>query len=205
MKRLCLIVVISGVLNVPAFAQTAAQENVPREAPVEQTPLPENQARQLQQRIVDFYLSDFRREVELSDDQFLALAPEIRRFMQMSFRVANQRRALRERQNQMLKQPVLSEAEVQRLTEQQAQLDAEAGTLETRLIRRLQAQLTDRQILLVRPFNMRFFNETLPRLVERARDRATLRGQRPERPEAVDRPPIPTRDQTRPRTIDRTR
>jgi hypothetical protein len=205
MKRLCLIVVISGVLNVPAFAQTAAQGDVPREAPVEQTPLPENQARQLQQRIVDFYLSDFRREVELSDDQFLALAPEIRRFMQMSFRVANQRRALRERQNQMLKQPVLSEAEVQRLTEQQAQLDAEAGTLETRLIRRLQAQLTDRQILLVRPFNMRFFNETLPRLVERARDRATLRGQRPERPEAVDRPPIPTRDQTRPRTIDRTR
>lgn len=205
MKRLCLIVVISGVLTVPAFAQTAAQEEVPPEAPVEQAPLPENQARQLQQRIVDFYLSDFRREVELSDDQFLALAPEIRRFMQMRFRVANQRRALLERQNQMLKQPVLSEAEVQRLTEQQAQLDAEEGTLETRLIRRLRAQLTDRQILLVRPFNMRFFGETLPGLLERARDRATLRGQRPERPEAVDRPPIPTRDQTRPRTIDRIR
>ncbi len=205
MKRLCLIVVISGVLTVPAFAQTAAQEEVPPEAPVEQAPLPENQARQLQQRIVDFYLSDFRREVELSDDQFLALAPEIRRFMQMRFRVANQRRALLERQNQMLKQPVLSEAEVQRLTEQQAQLDAEEGTLETRLIRRLRAQLTDRQILLVRPFNMRFFGETLPGLLERARDRSTLRGQRPERPEAVDRPPIPTRDQTRPRTIDRIR
>ena len=205
MRCLCLIVVICGLLTVPAYARTEAQEDVPREAPVEQAPLPENQARQLQQLIVDFYLSDFRREVTLSDDQFLALAPEIRRFMQMRFRVANQRRMLLERQNQMLKQPSLSDAEVRRLTEQQAQLDAEAGTLETRLIRRLRGQLTDRQILLVRPFNMRFFNETLPGLVERARDRATTRGQRPERPAAVERPPTPTRDQTRPRTIDRTR
>lgn len=205
MKRLCMMVVVVG-MAVSAFAQVQAEEGDPVDTAFEQAPALDNQARQLQQRIIDLYLSDFRREVDLSEDQFLALAPEIRRFIQMRFRAANQQRELRERQNQMLRQPNLSEADVQRLTEQQAQLDAEAATLETRLIRHLQTRLTDRQILQIRPFNMRFFNQRLPALVERARaQNARSRGERPPRPEGVDRPrPAPSRDQTRPR-VDRPR
>lgn len=186
MKRLFIIAAVLGLLPIAAFAQDAVQEGEQPDQAVEQTqaqPTPQGQLQQqIQGRIADLYLSSFREEVELTDEQVLKLSPDIRQFIQGSFRLANRRRVLNERQAQLLSQPNPSRTDVQMLNEQRARMETEAATLESRFLRRHEADLSERQMLLVSVFNRKFFNERLPRLLDQARAAAGNRGLRQQQP-----------------------
>jgi hypothetical protein len=101
----------------------------------------------------------------------------------MRFRFANTRKTLDERQAQLLSQPNASNADIQKLNEEVSKLDADTATWEGRLVQRLQTelggeyQLSERQILALRTYNRRFFNERLPNVLEQMRAGAAPRGQ----------------------------
>jgi hypothetical protein len=143
----------------------------------------QQQQNQVQQLIADVYVNRFQSTVGLSEEQFLKVGGFIRQFIQMRFRVANQRNMLNQRRTQLLEQADPSEAEVRQLSDETAQLERTVGNMETTFIAKIQAELTNRQILLVRTFNMQFFEEDLPRLIERVRADVAERG-RPPRPNA---------------------
>jgi len=134
---------------------------------------------QLQQRIADFYLSDFRSAVELNEDQFFKLGPTIRQFIRMRFQAARQRQALNQQLNGLLQQPNPSEADVQKLSDERARIESEVGTMEAGFVNRLRSDLSARQLALVLQFNTTFFEQTMPKLLDRAREAAASQQQRP--------------------------
>jgi hypothetical protein len=161
MKRIGTILVILSVLSVPAFAQG------PRNLAGRDEAAERPQA-QIQKGIIDLYLANFKAQVGLSDEQFLAVRPFVTRFINARFQNANQRRLLEERQNQLLSQPNASEADIQKLNEDLSKLD-DGGAIDARFIRNLEPQLTGRQVLLAREFHRQFMTERLPMVLERLR------------------------------------
>ena len=161
MKRIGTIVVILGLLSVPAYGQ--GPRNLAGLG--EQAERPQAQ---LQRSIIDLYLANFKEQVGLSDEQFLAVRPFVTRFVNARFQNANQRRLLEERQNLLLSQPNASEAEIQKLNEDLSRLD-DGGTIDARFMKNLQPQLTPRQALLAREFHRQFMTERLPMMLERLR------------------------------------
>jgi hypothetical protein len=140
----------------------------------------QNQNNRAQQLIMDFYLSSFRSTVGLNEDQFLKVRPDVRQFIQNRFRVATQRSQLNQRLTELLSQANPSESEVQQLQEDLAQLELTAGRAQNNLINRVRPVLTARQVLMVLDYNKSFFEEQLPRLLERAREENAARGQAPQ-------------------------
>jgi hypothetical protein len=194
MSRLAIAALMMVLLPVAAFTQDGPRELADRGEPADRT-----QA-QLQRNITDLYLSNFKEQVGLSDDQFLNVAPIVRNFIDRRFQVANRRRQLEERENQLLSQPNPSEAEVQRLNEELSSLD-ESAAMDARFMRNLQSQLSDRQLLAARQFHRNFINDKLPRAIERLRAQNPARGQQPQRPPAARSNPQPNRrDQPPPQT-----
>jgi hypothetical protein len=195
MKRAFIAAVVAGCLRVAAFGQVDSAEPPLVER---QNARPEAaQAQQLRQQITDLYLSDFKNEVELTDDQFLKLNMPLRQFMRTRFQAPADRQALNQRLDQLLSQPNPSEADVQKLTEEIAKHDREVGTVDARFLARFGSELSPRQQLLLQQFNRRFFNEKLPGLISQARERnaaaAAARGQkqRPAAGAAKQNPPRP--------------
>jgi len=187
MRRLGTIVVM-GFLALPVASVIA--EAGPRQQRLEQqqqkqAPNPQQQQQnQVQQLIADVYVNKFQSTVGLTDEQFLKVGTFIRNFIQMRFRVANQRNLLNQRRTQLLEQPDPPEAEVRQLGEDTAQLDRTVGNMETNFIAKIQAELTPRQRLLVPTFNARFFEEELPRLIETVRAEVGARQGQVVRPNA---------------------
>ena len=174
MNRFGMIVVAMALLSISALAQDGPRELVGRDDAVDQT-----QA-QLQRNITEVYLSNFKERVGLTDEQLLNVAPIIRTFVERRFRVANQRRRLTERQDQLLSQPNPSETEIRRLNEELTRLE-ESAALDARLMRNLQPELSERQLLAAHAFHRNFVNNQLPRAVERLRANAAPRGQQQQR------------------------
>jgi hypothetical protein len=74
MKGLLLLTTMFCALTAPAFAQTDGAETQLAPADVRREAAPEaNQTQRLQQQITDLYISDFKNEVGLTDEQFLKL------------------------------------------------------------------------------------------------------------------------------------
>ena len=182
MSILCTIIAVGSLMAGSAFAQTGPR----RELRADGSTSAPNPRQQIQQRITDIYISDFRGAVELSDEQFLKLSPTVREFIQMRFQAANVREELKRRQELLLSQPNPSEADFHKLSEEQARFENNQGTMETRFVTQLRSELSPRQIQLVRRFNTRFFEQRLPALLERARA-AAASGDRPQRPAAAGR------------------
>jgi hypothetical protein len=182
MKRLGGLAIIL-LLSAPAFARQGG----PRDLAGKGETLDQSQV-QLQRSVTQLYIFRLQSEVGLSDEQFVRSRQIIQNFIGMRFRMANTKKTLEERQVQLLSQPNASDADIKKLNEDVSRLDAETGTWEGRLVQRLQTelggdyQLSDRQILALRTYNKRFFNERLPNLVEQMRAGAPPRGQ--QRPNA---------------------
>ncbi len=169
--------VLVGVLAI-AVGVAEAKASQRADPPAQQN----QQQNQIQQLIADVYVNQFQSTVGLSEDQFLKVGTYIRNFIFLRFRIANQRDALNQRRARLLEQTDPSEADVRQLSEEMAQFDRTVGNQENQFIAKIQAELTPRQLLLVRPFNATFFEERLPRLIERARAQAAARGKTPGRP-----------------------
>lgn len=144
----------------------------------------QNQNNRAQQLIIDVYLQNFRKEIDLSEDQWLKVGVPIRNFIQTRFRVANQRVQLHQRLADLLTQANPSETEVRQLKDDLAQLEQTASRAQNNLLNRLGADLSPKlsplQELKVMDFNKTFFEEQLPRLLERVREEAAARGQAPQ-------------------------
>jgi len=171
------------LLSLPAFAQEG-----PRSLAGPTDTVDDSQA-QLQKSVTQLYFSGLQNKLGLTDGQFLRSRQAIQNFIGMRFRNANQRKNLDERQEQILKQLNASEADIQKLNEDESKLAGEIATWETRLIRKLQndlgadQQLSERQILALRTYNKEFFTERLPNLLEQVRaGNLPLKGQQ--------RPPV---------------
>ena len=184
MKRLSMIIAVLGLLTTSVFAQEDPLDAAAGDEALEQT-----EARQIQRSITDLYVSDFRNQVGLSEEQFLKVSPVLRQFIQNRFRVARQRVALDQQLNRLLSQPDPSETAIQRLSEARAQFETEAATMETRLVNRLKPDLSARQAALIYQFN-RSFNEGLRTAVEQVRANTAARGQRQQRPGAATGPNV---------------
>jgi hypothetical protein len=162
-----------------AFAQAGPRDLAGQNETLEQ---PQGQ---LRRSVTTLYIFSLKDEVGLTDEQFMKALPTIQNFIRMRFENANTKKTLDERQNQLLRQPDASEADIQKLNEEVTKLEGETGTWEGRMVRKLQAelgdrQLSDRQILALRSYNRKFFNERLPTLLEQMRAGNTPpRGQRP--------------------------
>jgi hypothetical protein len=196
MKHKAITVIVAVFLTASAFAQSepqvqqrdARQQNnsqqnqaLQNQAPQNRARLnqaPQNQLQQIQQSLADLYLSDFRSQIELNEDQFLSVAPIIRQFMQMRFRAANRRENLNQRLNRLLSQSNPSETQVQQLIDEKAQLESQSAGMEVWFVNTIRPYLTTRQVPRVLDFNRTFFNERLPDLIGRAREMAASRGQR---------------------------
>ena len=181
MKRFFMIVAVAASLTVSAFAQVD-----PLNAAVGDDALTQTPAQRVQQQIIDLYLSDFRTDVGLSEEQFLKVSPVLRQFVRNRFQAARSRADLDQQLTRLLSQPNSSEADIQRLTADRAKVETEAATMEARLVNRLRPDLTARQAALVFQFNTRF-NERLRGVVDQVRANAAARGQR-QRPGAAARP-----------------
>jgi hypothetical protein len=182
------ILLITGLLAIPALTGIAKagprqQQQRPAQAQQNQVQNQQQQQNRVQQLIADVYVNKFQNTLGLSDEQFLRVGTSIRQFIQTQFRVANQRNILNQRRTQLLEQTDPPEAEVRQLSEDTAQLQRTVGNMETNFVARIQAELTNRQILLVRDFNSRFFEEELPKLIETVRAEVEARG-RTTRPNA---------------------
>jgi len=160
MRRLFMAIAIAGLLTMSALAQVT---DVSPE---------QKQAQQIQQRIAELYVSDFRNEVQLTDDQFLKLGPNIRQFIMNRFKNAERRRDLTQQREQLLGQPNPSDADVQKLNEDTAQFERQSAMAEANFLGRIRSELTPRQQLLIPQFNRKFFDERLPDLLRRARELA---------------------------------
>jgi hypothetical protein len=193
MKRLALVLASLSFLTVSAFAQ-----NGPRSLGGRGDAADRPQA-QLQNRIADFYLVNFKEEVGLSNDQLLRVGPKIRRFILNRFQAANQRRILEERQDQLLSQPDASDADLQKLNQDIANLE-DASIIDRRFLKNLEPELSERQLALARQFHKRFISEKLPMILEQLREeRAAARGRPGGRPNQQNRrdtapPPATLRD-----------
>jgi len=192
MKHLALVLAAFGFLAVSAFAQ-----NGPRTLAGRGDAADRPQA-QLQNRIADFYLVNFKEEVGLSNDQLLRVGPKIRRFILNRFQAANQRRILEERQDQLLSQPDASDADLQKLNQDIANLE-DASIIDRRFLKNLEPELSERQLALARQFHKRFISEKLPMILEQLREeRAAARGRPGGRPNQQNRrdtaPPATLRD-----------
>lgn len=169
MRRAFIAAVLTGFLRVSAFAQVDPAEPPPSERP---NARPEAaQAQRIQEQITDLYISDFKNEVGLTDEQFLNLNMPLRRFMRMRFQAPARRQELNRQLEQLLSQPNPSETDVQKLTEDIAKHDRDVGTMEARFLANFGSELLPRQRLLLQQFNRRFFNEKLPGLINQARER----------------------------------
>lgn len=175
MKRVVMLVLLVALTGVSAFGQG------PRALAGSEAAAERPQA-QLQQQIAALYLANFKAQVGLDDDQFLAVRPLVIRFMNQRFQNANQRKTLEDRQAQLLSQPDASETEIQALNENLNKLD-DGGTIDKRFMKNLEARLTLRQTLLAREFHKSFINETLPQTLERLRaGQANAPKNQPQRP-----------------------
>ena len=178
MKALGVLVLVF-LMSLPLWAAPGLQEKQAAPRPAAQA----NRAQQIQNRIADLYLSDFRNALELTDEQFLKLGPIARRFIQMRFQAANQRERINQRLDQLLSQPDPSDEDVRQLSDEKERFERNAGNLEGRLVANVRADLTARQIARIYDLNRKFFEEKLPRLLEQARSQIN--------PQA--RPSIPAR------------
>jgi len=183
MKRLG-IILMTALLTIPAMAGIGVagprqQRQLQRQEAKAQQLTPEQQQNRVQQLIADVYVNRFQNGVGLSDEQFLKVGTFIRQFIQMRFRIANQRNTLNQRRTQLLEQPDPSETEVRQLSDDTAQFERTVGNMESVFLSKIQAELTPRQILMVPTFNKRFFEEDLPKLIETARAEFAARGQAP--------------------------
>lgn len=166
------------LLSAPAFARQGG----PRDLAGPSETLDQSQI-QLQRSVTQLYIFRLQSEVGLTDEQFVKSRQIIHNFIGLRFRIANTRKNLDERQTQLLSRPNASDADIQRLNEDASRLDADTATWEGRLVQRLQAelgadyQLSERQILALRNYNRKFFNERLPSLVEQMRAGAPPKGQ----------------------------
>jgi hypothetical protein len=187
---------IGAILVMLLFSCSAfAQQSGPRRlaGSNDATEQPQAQA-QLERSVAQLYLSYLRNEVGLTDEQFLSAEPVVRQFIRMKFQNANQRKALDQRQKQLLSQPDASAADFQKLNEEATKLDGETSTWDNRMVKRLQAalanrqtQLSERQEVALRNFNREFFNEKLPTVLEQMRANAGgVKGQQ-QRPAAAGR------------------
>ena len=182
MKRCWSLVLISTLgLATIAFGRSQGDDVPQRQAA--QQPDPNARALQL---ISDVYVANFRSTIEMSDDQYLKIGNFLREFIRNRFRVANQRVLLNQRRTELLGQSDPSEAEVQRLGNDLAQLERNAANFENNFQTRIATELSPKQVLLVMQFNKTFFEQRLPQLLERARAEAQTRGQQaqPIRPNA---------------------
>lgn len=196
MTRFLIIAAVAGLLTMPAFGQVDPVDAEPteqREARPEAAQAQPVQQQRIQQQITDLYVSDFRNDVQLSDDQFLKLNSGIRNFMRMQFETARRRQAFKQQIDQLMNQPNPSETDVQRLIDAKNQFDREAATSETRFLTRIGNELSPAQKVRVMEFNRKFMGEKLPGLIQQARDRsvnpaAVRKGNQKQVPAPVVRP-----------------
>src|SRR4030095_9009873 len=128
MKRLGLILAAYGFMTLSALAQ-----NGPRNLAGQEETADRPQA-QLQNRIADFYLVNFKEEVGLTDEQLLKVGPKIRRFIQNRFQAATQSRILVDREDQLWNQPNASDADLQRLNQEINNLE-DAAIIDRRFLK----------------------------------------------------------------------
>jgi hypothetical protein len=182
MKQCGLILVLAGLLALPAVAQVQGprpnigagqgQQNPQRP----NAPTPEQQQQnQLLASIENFYISGFRRDVELTDDQFIKINGFVQQFIRMRFRAAMGRENLSQRLDQLRSQPNPSVDDIANLTVEKALVDANYAKLEPDFLNKIRADIRSNQILLVLAFNEKFFEKQLPELI--AQVRANQRGQ----------------------------
>ena len=187
------------LLSIPAFAQQSG----PRELAGQDAVVPDQPQVQLQRSVVQLYLADMKNELGLSDEQFLKAGPVIQQFIQMRFRNANQRKALGERQDRLLSEPNAAQTDIKQLNDELTELDGQTASWDGRFMRRLQTELvgrelSDRQMLMLRDFNRRFFNEKLPTLVEQIRSENLIKARGQQQRPAAARANQNRKDQVQP-------
>jgi hypothetical protein len=153
-RLIALIASITGILVVLLGTHAAAQT-------------PVRPAAQVLPRLQLLYISDFRNEVGLTDEQFTKVVPLLQRFIQGRFANAVNRQGLTERLNVMLEGNP-SEQEVQLINKQLAQVTRAKVNLENRFLTEIDPELTPVQQLKVRAFQENFEQWLLKR-VELAR------------------------------------
>jgi hypothetical protein len=174
-KRLVSIVVLTGLFALPGLAQGQAarplaragqgqQQNEPARPNVQQ-----RQQNQLRQSITNLYLTNFRTEVKLTEDQFLKIERFIQQFIQNRFMVAIERDAVNQELDQLLNQANPSSEAVDTAIAKKTRIDRAFVNMEPQFMERIRADLTDTQRTLFYVFNRKFFDEKLPDLIERAR------------------------------------
>lgn len=130
---------------------------------------PAAQARQrIQRSIEDFYIVNFSSAIGPSEQQQMTLFPILRQYVARRFMLAQQRAELTQEIDQLLAQRP-SDAEVQKILDRRTELDTQALRAEQMFRNRVIPNLTPVQRLRVLDFQMKFFEETLPRLIEQAR------------------------------------
>ena len=132
--------------------------------------------------IANFYISEFRKEVQLTDDQFIRINSFIQQFINMRFRAAMARENLSQRIEQLRSQPSPSVDDIAALTIEKATVDGTYAKLEPDFLGKIRADIRGNQVLLVLAFNEKFFEKQLPNLLQQARAVAAQRGQNPARP-----------------------
>jgi hypothetical protein len=174
-KRLVSIVVLTGLFALPGLAQGQAarplaragqgqQQNEPARPNVQQ-----RQQNQLRQSITNLYLTNFRTEVRLTEDQFLKIERFIQQFIQNRFMVAIERDAVNQELDQLLNQANPSSEAVDAAIAKKTRIDRAFVNMEPTFMEKIRADLTDTQRTLFYIFNRNFFDEKLPGLIERAK------------------------------------
>jgi hypothetical protein len=182
MKRFGLIFVLAGLFASPALSQAqVARPNTrggqAQQPQARQEPSPqEQQQNQIRQNIADLYISDFRREVELTEDQFIKLSFFIRSFIQMRFRTATLRDDIKQQLERLQAQTNPSVQDIEELRIQKARVDNAFANQENDFLGKIRADLRPGQVLLFFAFNTKF-EERLLGLIEQARAAAAQRGQ----------------------------
>jgi chromosome segregation ATPase len=196
MRRAFIAAVVAGCLHLSAFAQVDPAEPPPADRP---NARPEAaQVQKIQEQITDFYLSDFRNELGLTEEQFFSLNQPLRQFMRMRFQAPARRQEMNQRLDQLLSQPNPPEAEVQKLTKEIAQFDRQMGNQEERFLAAFGSELSTRQQAQLLQFNRRFFNEKLPGLIRQARERNAAQAQRQAQQKQQQQRQKPAADPVRP-------
>ena len=134
MKRVGLILILMGVLALPALS--AEVEPRPQQQP-QRPNVQAQQQNQIQQLVADIYVGDFRQALDLNEDQFLKVNMLIRRFITMKFSMAARSLAIAQQLDRLSSLPNPSEEEVQALVMEKTTVDKNMGNMESMLLAKI--------------------------------------------------------------------
>ena len=186
MKRLVLLLTVSFLLAVPAFAKKPAlrlrgQQVLRPNAQQPQQPPNLEQQRQNQMRvaIASYYQKKLVEAVGLTDEQVIKLGFFIQSYIDMRFNAAMRRENIIQRLEQLKRQPNPSAELEEELILEKSKLDRNFGNMEGQFIDKIRPDLKTGQAALILSFNQKFFDEDLQGLIDQVRVNVQQRLQEP--------------------------